>query len=299
MTSLLHDPPREPGAGALSAPPPGVPLAAALRAHWPEYAIEGAALGAFMVSALVFTVLLEWPGSALHAALPDAALRRALVGVAMGATAIGLVYSPWGQRSGAHMNPALTLTFLRLGKIEPAVALFYVLAQVAGGALGVALAAAALDSMLPGAVSHPSVRFAVTVPGPAGIAAAFAAEAAIAFGLVAVVLEVSNRPRIARATGLCCGALVAAYITFEAPLSGMSMNPARTLASAFSAGVYDAIWLYFAAPLLGMLAAAELHLRRRRAPRVRCAKLDHSPRRPCPFRCGWHDFDPSNPEERP
>src|SRR5512134_546390 len=107
-------------------------FAAALRRHWPEYGIEGCLLGAFMVSALAFTVLLEHPASPLRGALPDPTLRRALMGIAMGATAIALVTSRWGQRSGAHFNPALTLTFWRLGKIEPADALGYVCAQFAG-----------------------------------------------------------------------------------------------------------------------------------------------------------------------
>src|SRR5439155_4036046 len=84
----------------------------ALREHWPEYLIEAAALGAFMVSACIFTVLFEHPGSPIQQALQDSnALRRALIGIAMGLTAIILIYSPWGQLSGAHMNPSVTITY--------------------------------------------------------------------------------------------------------------------------------------------------------------------------------------------
>ena len=54
----------------------------------------------------------------MHRAIADADLRRVLIGIAMGLTAIALIYSPWGKRSGAHMNPAVTLTFLRLGKMR-------------------------------------------------------------------------------------------------------------------------------------------------------------------------------------
>jgi len=258
-------------------------LASALRTHWPEYAIEAALLGVFMVAAVVCTVLLEHPAAPLRAALPDPLARRALMGLAMGATAIALVYSPLGQRSGAHFNPALTLTFFRLGKVAPPDALFYVLAQVAGGIAGVALAGLALG-MLP---SDPSVRFAVTVPGRWGATAAFVAEVAISFVLMTMVLVVSNRPRIARFTGLCCGALVALYITFEAPISGMSMNPARSLASASIAQVFSSFWVYLLAPLVGMGLAAECYVRFSSARVVHCAKLHHQNDHRCIFLCGW------------
>lgn len=73
--------------------------------------MEGAELGLFMISACLFVALLEYPPSAVHQLLPDPALRRVLIGVAMGVTAILIIYSPIGQRSGAHFNPAVTLTF--------------------------------------------------------------------------------------------------------------------------------------------------------------------------------------------
>jgi aquaporin Z len=204
------------------------------------------------------------------------------MGVAMGSTAVALVYSPWGQRSGAHFNPALTLTFFRLGRIEPADALFYALAQFAGGAAGVFAMAALLGAV----VADPSVRFAVTLPGAPGQLAAFAAEVVISFVLMATVLVVSNTPRVARFTGLCCGLLVATYIAIEAPLSGMSMNPARTLGSAAGAGVFDSLWIYFSAPPLGMALAAHTFVAARGARRVHCAKLHHQNRQRCIFRCG-------------
>src|SRR5262245_7116865 len=90
----------------------------ALQHHWPEYVMEGAELGLYMLSACVFVVLLEYPTSLVHQALPDPILRRVLIGIAMGMTAVGIIYSPIGQRSGAHFNPAVTLTFFRLGKVE-------------------------------------------------------------------------------------------------------------------------------------------------------------------------------------
>src|SRR5271170_8058516 len=116
---------------------PSVGITQALRTHWPEYLIEGWALGMFMLSASIVTTALESPGAWLHDAIGDYRLRLALIGLAMGSTAVALIYSPWGKRSGAHMNPAVTLGFLSLGRISIADAGFYVIAQFAGGLLGV------------------------------------------------------------------------------------------------------------------------------------------------------------------
>lgn len=257
----------------------------ALAMHWPEYLMEAAGLGLFMISACAFTVLLFHPASAVVRALPDADLRRMLTGIAMGLTAITIIYSPLGKRSGAHLNPAVTLTFWRLSKIEGWDAAFYILAQFVGGAAGVAIAARVLSHML---VADPAVNYAVTVPGAYGAGIAFLAEAVISFGLMLMVLVVSNRPASNRYTGLFAGTLVALYITFEAPLSGMSMNPARTVASAFPAHVWTSAWLYFTAPLLGMLLAADSYLLWKGKSAVLCCKLHHENHMRCIFRCRYH-----------
>jgi aquaporin Z len=240
--------------------------------------MEAACLGGFMVSACLFGALLGYPGSPLNHLVPDGIGRRALMGLAMGATAVALIFSPWGQQSGAHMNPSVTLTFLRLGKVRPWDALFYVLAQFAGGLAGVLVARAFLGQVL----AHPAVNYVVTVPGAWGPGVAFASELVIAFLMMTTVLVVSNGP-LARWTGLFAGALVFAYITFEAPLSGMSLNPARTLGSALPAMTWTALWVYFTAPLLGMLGAAEAYVAARSAASVHCAKLHHQNARRCIF----------------
>jgi len=249
------------------------------RRHWPEYAMEAALLGIFMLSACLFATVLFYPAWPIARLIPDPFHRRILMALAMGATAVTLNYSPWGQQSGAHYNPAVTLTFTRLGKVAPADALAYVTAQFVGAVLGVSVAALIVRTML--ADSH--VHYAVTRPGSSGILVAFVAEVLISFVLMTVVLTASNRAALARYTGLLAGLLVAAFITFEAPLSGMSMNPARTVGSGFWARDWTALWIYFAAPLLGMLSAAELYLRRQGAARVFCAKLHHLNQKRCIF----------------
>jgi aquaporin Z len=115
------------------------------------------------------------------------------------------------------------------------------------------------------------------------VSVAFVAEAVISGILMTVVLTASNRAKLARFTGLFAGLLVATFITFEAPLSGMSMNPARTVGSGFWAQDWTALWIYFTAPPLGMLAAAEIYLRRRGGSGVFCAKLHHQNDKRCIF----------------
>lgn len=261
---------------------------AALRSHWPEYLMEAAALGTFMISACVFAVLLEHPSSPLHQAFESLTVfRRALMGAAMGLTAIGIIRSPWGQRSGAHLNPAVTLTFLSLGKVAPWDALFYVLFQFLGGATGVMVASALIGLPL----QHSAVNYVATAPGPAGLQSAFTAEFVISMLMMSTILWVSNSQRLSRYTPLFAGALVATFITVEAPFSGMSMNPARTFGSAFCADQWTALWIYFSAPPAAMLLASVIYRLRRGAHAVFCAKLHHCDNQRCIFRCRYRDLN--------
>jgi aquaporin Z len=247
--------------------------------HWPEYAIEAALLGTFMVSACLFSALLFYPDWPIAHLIPDPFTRRVLMGLAMGSTAVALNYSSWGKQSGAHYNPAVTLTFTRLGKVAPWDAVAYIGAQFVGAVLGVMAATVVLQAML----ANPQVHFAVTRPGSGGITVAFLAEVVISCILMTVVLIASNHAGAARFTGLFAGLLVATFVTVEAPLSGMSMNPARTVGSGFWAHDWTALWIYFTAPPLGMLLAAEVYLRRRGPAGVFCAKLHHQNPKRCIF----------------
>jgi aquaporin Z len=255
----------------------------ALKQHWPEYLMEAVELGLFMFSACAFTVLLFHPSSPIAQTIHHSLLRRLLMGTAMGSTAIAIIFSPLGQRSGAHFNPAVTWTFFRLRKIEVSDAAFYTLFQFAGGITGVLLASLTLGRL----VTHQSVNYAVTLPGPQGPIVALLAEVVISFILMSVVLTVSNTKRLARWTGMFAGALVATYITIESPISGMSMNPARTLSSAVGAQVWMSVWIYFVAPPVGMLLAAEVYQRLKVWPAVACAKLHHHNNHRCIFRCNF------------
>jgi aquaporin Z len=251
----------------------------AFKNHWPEYLIEAWCLGTFMVSACFFGVLLFNPVS--PAANLNMTFRNVLMGLAMGSTAIGIIKSPWGKRSGAHFNPSVTLTFLRLGKIDPRDAVFYILFQFIGGIAGVLFSWIFLGNLL----ADRAVNFVVTTPGDHGTGVAFIAEIFISFVMMTMVLFTTNSASLARFTPFFAGSLVAFYIAVENPLSGMSMNPARTFASSVFSGNWMAWWIYFTAPPVAMLTAAEFFVRTRGLKNVLCAKLDHFGTARCIFRC--------------
>ena len=260
---------------------PSATLADAIALHWPEYLFEGLELAAFMLSACTFGTLLFYSESPVVVWVPSAVLRLVLMGIAMGGTAIAIILSPMGRRSGAHFNPVVSLTFFCLGKMHRLDALLYITSQFVGGAFGVVVARILIGPQL----ASPSVRYVVTVPGQYGVPLAFLAEFFMGLLTMTVVLQSSNRPRLSRITWLFVGLLVGTYAIAFSPVSGFSLNPARTISSALFAGVWTSIWLYLTAPLLGMLLAASLYVLSSGSQAVLCAKIYHDLHSPCPFRC--------------
>jgi aquaporin Z len=254
-----------------------------LRLHWPEYLMEAGELALYLFLVCAFVTVLQHPASPVRQLIVSALLRRLLMGLAMAAVVIAIVLTPWGKQSGGHFNPAMTLTYYRLGKVEAWDMLFYIAAQFAGAISGTAIARYVLGA----ALRHEAVRYAVTEPGRLGSAVAFLAELAISFFLMIIILFATNRETLARYTPYFVGLLVAMYYTFESPLSGMSTNPARSFGSAVHADYWHALWVYFTAPLLGMLLAAEVFLRARGGIGPTCAKLHHDNNKRCIFNHGY------------
>lgn len=257
----------------------------ALKNHWQEYLIEAWGLGTFMVSACFFGAALFHPASPVIEI--NSALRNVLMGMAMGATAIGIICSPLGKRSGAHINPSVTLTYLRLGKIKFWDAVFYIAAQFLGAVLGVFLSWMVLGELL----EDGAVNFVVTVPGIYGAGAAFIAEVIISFLMMTMILITGNSAKWSRFTPYFAGILVAVYISLEAPISGMSMNPARSFGSAVVANNFTVLWIYTLAPPVAMLLAAEIYVRVKGAKSVLCAKLHHHNRMRCIFNCRFGEIE--------
>ncbi|KAA9333111.1 aquaporin family protein [Hymenobacter busanensis] len=247
-------------------------LQVAARRHWPHYVAEAAGLAFFVACASLLTVLLEHPSSGVRQALALHPLgRRALMGVGMGFVIVAVVYSPWGKRSGAHINPAVTLGFWQLGKISTADALWYVAAQTVGGTA----AAWALNAFLHQWLAHPAIGYNQTLPppGPNGWWLALGAEALISFVLMLVLLWALHSARFKTYTGWLVGVLLAVYIVVETPYSGMSLNPARSLATALVAGNLHHYWIYVAGPCAGTWLATVLFLRWHHGQSLACAIL--------------------------
>jgi len=220
-----------------------------LQKNWKTYLIEAWALGMFMVSASLFVILVEHPALPIKDRIESAVLRRLIIGFAMGLTAVLIIYSKWGKRSGAHMNPAVTLTFYMLHRISFQDTFWYILFQFVGGFFGVAIFKWFFFNYL----SNPVVNFVVTIPGAQGNWSAFGTEFILSIIIIVTVLFSSNSKKIAPFTGYLVGIFLTLAITFTAPLSGMSINPARTVASALAANVWNGWWIYFISPVSAML----------------------------------------------
>jgi aquaporin Z len=242
---------------------------------WRELAAEFVGTALLLVLGLSAVVADFSPGSPIVTAIPSEDLRRLLTGVLFAGSATLIVYSPLGRISGGHINPAVTLAFYRLGKITGRSAIGYVLAQIAGGILGAILVVLAWRTRAT------SVDVGATVPGKGGVWASVGAEAAGTFGLVLLILNLVDRPRLMPFTAAAAGALVAVLVFVEAPVSGTSLNPARSLGPALAGTTWSGLWVYLAAPPIGALAAAALYRRRRRT--VACGKLIHDNAYACHF----------------
>ena len=218
--------------------------------------MEAAGLGGFVVGAGLMVIALEHPdGPAMQTVLQDyPTVRHAILGVVMGLY-ITLIAILWGKKSGAHINPAVTWTYYALGRIQFTPAVFYTLAQFAGAIAGALLLKATLGTWF----SNPAIDYGVTKPMPPyGSVHAFVAEALISFVLMAVTLMAITSERWEKRLAVITGVLIALYLTFELPLSGMSLNPARSTAGALAANKWGHLWIYFVAPTGAVLLAGSL-----------------------------------------
>lgn len=231
-------------------------MKAAFRKNWKHYLQETLGLGIFMISACFFSAMLFSEKSTWYEAIQSMVQKNVLMGIAMGVTALFIFYSPFTAPSGSQINPAVTLTFLRLNKMCRYDAIFFMIFQITGGTIAVYIMQWLMGSILINAPVHS----AVTVPGKFGVSMALMTEFIIAFITMVIVLFTTKNDRLKKYTRIIAGCLVCTWVIVAGPISGFGMNPARSFASAMPANVWTAFWIYLLVPFIGMLLAAEFYL---------------------------------------
>jgi aquaporin Z len=220
---------------------------------WPAYLSEFIGTALLITMGLSFVILDFGAGSPMLTLLPDAGARRLLTGFLFGSTGALIAVSHVGKISGAHINPVVTLAFHLKGKISLRDTIAYILAQFAGAIAG------ALPLLFWGGMGR-SVGFGITVPGAGdSVWAALCGEAVTTIGLILGLFVFLGHRRLRPFTPLLFPFLYALMVYVEAPLSGTSTNPARSLGPSVIAGVWTGWWIYFVGPLAGMLIGVSLH----------------------------------------
>jgi aquaporin Z len=237
---------------------------------WTLYLSELVGTALLLAVGLSIVILNFGNGSPVATLLPDAGLRRLITGFLFGTTGALIAISPVGKESGAHINPVVTLAFWLLGKLRGRHAMGYVLAQLGGAILG------SLPLLAWGAMGQ-SVHFGATLPGSGySTAAAILGEIATSFALILGLFLFVRHPRIRPFTPMLFPFLYAFMVWLEAPVSGTSTNPARSLGPAVVSGDWSDWWVYWIGPALGMIVAVGFYKRSwLRHLEIEVAKLYH------------------------
>ena len=190
-------------------------------------------------------------GSPMVRVLPNEGLRRLITGFLFGTTGATIAISAVGRVSGAHINPVVTLGFWLMRKIDPGIAIGYVLAQLVGGSLG------ALPLLAWGSMGR-SVAFGATLPGKGyGIESVLLGEVITTFIMVSLLAVFLGFRRLRSFTPAIFPFLYAIMVYLEAPISGTSTNPARSLGPAIVSGQWQGWWIYWLGPLIGRASCRE------------------------------------------
>jgi aquaporin Z len=226
---------------------PSVPARSYL--PWQIFLSEMVGTGLLLMGGLSLVILLFGAGSPIARLLPNIVLRRALSGFLFGSLGAAIALSPVGEYSGAHINPAVTLGFLLMGKLKPRAAVGYVVAQLGGATLG------SVPLLLWGTMGA-SISYGATLPGAGySTGAVLLGEVATTFALVASLCVFLGTRRLRRFTPLMIPFLYAIMVPLEASVSGISTNPARTLGSAIISQNYQGWWIYWVGPFVGTALA--------------------------------------------
>ena len=202
-----------------------------------------------MLVGLSLVILMFGEGSPIPGLLPSEGWRRLITGFLFGTTGASIALSPIGRRSGAHINPIVTLAFRLMGKLDLPTSLGYVAAQLAGGVLG------CLPLLAWGAMGR-SVVFGATLPGQGySTGIVLLGEVITTFAMVTLLCVFLGFRRIRPFTPALFPFLYTVMVYAESPISGTSTNPARSLGPAVISGQWDGWWIYWVGPVIGSVAA--------------------------------------------
>jgi aquaporin Z len=201
---------------------------------------------AFLIGiGLSVVILMFGATSPMVRLIPEAGLRRLITGFLFGSTGATVAVSWVGKVSGAHINPVVTLSFWLLRKIDRTHALGYMIAQGAGAIAG------AVPLLLWGEMGR-SVAYGATIPGARyGAGLALLGEIITTFALIVGLFVFIGHKRLTAFTPLLFPFLYAVMVYLEAPVSGTSTNPARSLGPEVVSGVWRGWWVYLVGPALG------------------------------------------------
>jgi aquaporin Z len=242
--------------------------------HWAEWGCELVGTALLLLGGLSAICLDFAPGSPVAPVVHGQSARLLITGLLFAGTGSLVAVSPLGRRSGAHLNPSVSVAFWRQGHMHPHDLAGYVTAQVAGAFVGTALVRWWWGD------KAQAVKLGVTQPGHGiGAVGAMGIEALMTMLLVVAILVMVSSPKTARWTPLLVWIIVAVLVWQGAPWTGTSLNPARSLAPALLVPDTANLWAYLVGPLAGsFLAVAVFGL----APglETRTAKLFHDERYP-------------------
>ena len=216
---------------------------------WRVYVSELVGTALLVLIGLSLVILMFGTGSPLARLIPGEGLRRLLTGFLFGTTGACIALSPVGKVSGAHINPAVTLAFRLMGKLDLPTTLRYIGAQLIGAVVG------SLPLLLWGAMGR-SVAFGATLPGPGiPLSMAFLGEMVTTFAMIALLAVFLGFRKLRPFTPAILPPLYAIMVWAESPISGTSTNPARSLGPSVISGHWQGWWIYWLGPIAGMLLA--------------------------------------------
>jgi aquaporin Z len=237
------------------------------RVRWRLFFSELIGTALLVLGGLSIVIVMFGEGSPMARLVPHEPLRMTLTAFLFGSIGSMIALSQIGKESGAHINPAVTMAFWMMHKLDLRAAVGYIIAQLSGAAIG-ALPLLAWGSM--GA----SVAFGATLPGDGySTAMVLLGEVVTTFGLIATLFVFLGFRHLRRYTPFVIPFLYAVMVPFESHISGTSTNPARTFGPALISGRWDEWWIYWVGPLAGMWLAVVVCSSLAR--RIEVAKLYH------------------------